>query len=184
MNTYPKVDGDKAWLVQAICREGYHGHTLIKATLVGVKESVKAVSATLLGSKSVMFTGETDLCFLRSDHDPVRLCQRQLAPVGYSVGSIWHPDLLENIVCGSPEELAARSFRVFKKALVELPVIEEFAPVLWEIALLKDYAKEVFSFGLPPGEKAYLLRVPDAKDLEEDLLPYLPRLTDIAAALA
>ncbi len=181
----PHIIGTNVKLVQAICMNSRHSAQVIKAVFIGVAEEVKAVCADLVCKKTVSFTAGDSVKSFYAPHMPGKTITRQLAPTGYAVGLVYYPGLLGKVVCGQPEELAARAFRLFRKEFGQsLPLIEEFAPILWNMAKDYGYADKLRIFGLEPGEEVYTLNLPSIDTLEELLMPEIPRFIDIAAELA
>lgn len=176
MKRSEKVRGRNVRLAQAIFTESPAALFIVKAVFLGVKEEVKAVCGDIVANKSLYLDGSAHVR-MESRPFPVRLQIREIKPSAYAIGEVWYPEVLKNVVTGQLHDLAVHAFDVFQARYREtIPLVEEFSEILWELALTKGYAQEIGSFGLPPEEQVYLLKLPDEEEFEKDLLGVMPRL--------
>ncbi len=176
-----KVYGEKAWLCQALYSKRNADANFYKLVFIGVKESVKATIAGVLGYKRFVDVEELGYMY-PTPQLPLKILYsaqlRQGAP--YITGSIYHPDGMANIVVGnSIKMLHKQATPIFKRQL-EFPILEEWTPLLWKIAVRQGYATKLGTYGL--GEQqAYHIELPSSDTMMEHVMAHITPFYKVAA---
>lgn len=168
---YPQVYGERAWLVQAI----HHNSNYCKLVFIGVKESVNAVTARAI-------RGETLICgqerFQPAENQTIRRGYKALSGP-YGIGSVFYPDLLDEVVCGdSPDDLARSAAPLFKR--LDIPSLDAWMPLFWDLSVQAGFATPLEQWGIP--HEIWRLRLPKPDTflpLLEQHLPELHRLAEL-----
>lgn len=180
----PRVNSNRVRLRQALCRACNDGeHALIRAVFLGVKEEVKAVCADLTMRNDIVVADHATLTTLKPSHGPSQTRAVTLTPNVYAVYRFQYPDLVQKVICGRAEDLPFQAFPVFSKIYCHhIPIIEDFAPILWELAVEHGYAVKLEAYGLDDGIEAYMLDLPSPEKFEPHLMNVLPELARLAPA--
>lgn len=180
----PRVNSNRVRLVQALCKECRDGHTLIRGVFLGVKEEVKAVCAELTLRNEAKIADHETLSILKPQHYASQTRAVTLTPNVYAAYRFQYPDLIQKVICGQKKELPFLAFPIFSRHYCHhIPIIEDFAEVLWELALKNEYAEELVTFGMENGLAAYMLELPAPEHFEPHLLEVLPQLAQLAPAV-
>ena len=180
----PRVNSNRVRLVQALCMECHGGHTLVRAVFLGVKEEVKAVCAELAMRNEVSVADHEILSTLKPHHYVSQTRAVTLTPNVYTAYRFQYPDLIQKVICGQKEDLPLLAFPVFSRCYCHhIPLIKDFAEVLWELALENGYVEELVTFGMNSGLKAYMLDLPSPEKFEPHFAAVLPRLAQLAPAV-
>lgn len=181
---YPKVCHENVWLVQAITTQAItHEENIVKALFIGVKESVKAVCAKAFGN------GRDRLTINFTNRDPVilqnaaaKVAYRPIAGSPYIIGSLSHPDSIANMVSGQDKHtIYAQAFTIFKRHL-DLPIIYEWVPVFWRIALEHGFAMPLNTYGTT--HSCWHLNISSSEDFIARVEDRLSELHHIANKIA
>lgn len=171
---YPQFNGESAWLVQAV----HHNSHYCKLVFIGVKESVNAVTARAI-------RGDTLVCGTERFYPtPNQAIRRGYKPLSgpYGLGTVYYPDLLEDIVYGdSPDELARSAAPLVKR--IEIPSLDAWMPHFWDIFVQAGFATPLETWGI--AHDVWRLHLPEPKvflPLLEGHLPELNRLAEMAYA--
>lgn len=182
-NDLPRVNSNKVRLRQALCKKNGDEHELIRAVFLGVKEEVKAVCADLVMRKEIAVTDHDTLTTLKPSHSSSQTRAVTLTPNVYAVYRFQYPDLVQRVICGLAEDLPFQAFPIFSKVYCHhIPVIEDFAPILWDLAVEHEYAVKLETYGLDSGLEAYMLDLPSPEKFEPHLMEVLPELARLAPA--
>ena len=177
MNTHPRVIKEKAWLLQAVCSTDNNALTVLKALWVGIMESVDAISAAMIGGKSVVHSDGMVLF----PPDNIRVSRKIVTIDDQQLGMIriWDAENFPLCLSGTEEELPHAAFHVLNLQVgQEIPLVKEFAAPLWDMAESSGYLVPLYAFGLPKDFEVYRMTVPSAESFEQDLLPFLGRLIE------
>lgn len=179
----PRVNGNRVRLRQALCKECDGGHLLVRAVFMGVKEEVKAVCAELAMRNDVKIADHDTLSTLKPNHSFSQTRAVTLTPNVYAAYRFQYPDIVQSVICGRAGDLPFQAFPVFSKIYCHhIPVIEDFATILWDLAVEHGYAEQLETFGLDSGLEAYLLNLPSPEKFEPHLMNVLPELAQLAPA--
>jgi len=176
-----KIKGRHVKLIQAVCTPGRGYLTIIKAVFIGVKEEVKAVCADVLDKQSTLL--EDDL-YPRLDPDRrfwPRVIIRKIPQFDYDVGEIFYPASLATIVTGNDATIAGHAFPTFQENYgASIPLLKEYSPILWDLAVTNGYITEIVGMGLPADERVYTLQFPKLEVFEQHLLKQIPHIYALA----
>lgn len=161
---YPKLLNEKAWLVQVI----HEDMCFCKMLCVGVRESVKAVSAQMIrGDHLVCEDGTT---YTTTPNMSVRTCCKGIPGTPYVIGGVYHPDMMAQLVSAPVfsrlHEQAGPLFRA-----MGIPLLDAWLPALWQLAASKGYATAMETIGV--DDLVWRLSLPSSEQfmahMEEDL---------------
>ncbi|EGY27070.1 hypothetical protein DA2_0666 [Desulfovibrio sp. A2] len=178
---YYKLVRERAWLCQALYTRNDTVCRLIKAVYIGAKEAVLAVSTQMLMSSRVVLEVEgLDWLYLMPGQNLQMLKTPALRPgTSYVLGGVYHAEALANVVVGASEmELFAQAAPLFKQAL-EFPIIDEWMPLLWRMAIREGWALELATVGIPG--QAYHLALPSSETVAEHVLDQIYSFQDAAS---
>lgn len=177
-----KVKGRHAKLIQAVCIPERGCHRIVKAVFIGVKEVVKAVCADVIDRKSIELESALFPRLVPEQcHYGVRSQIRSIPTFDYDVGEVHYPHTLNSIVTGSDSTISFHAFPVFQQNYgASIPLLEEYSPILWELAVANDYTTEIAGMGLPEGERVFTLKFPELKIFEQHLLERMPQIYFLA----
>lgn len=179
------VRGRHLKLIQAVCIPNNMKLTVIKAVFLGVKEEVKAVCADMLAKKIIWLATGSDPV-----HDPMLVSEQRLWPkivirkipqFDYDVGEVFYPSMLDTIVTGTDATIAPHAFPVFQQHYGNsIPLLREYSPILWDLAVANHYTAKITGFGLPEGEQVYIMNFPKVEIFERHLLERMPQIYALA----
>jgi len=176
-----KVKGRHAKLIQAVCHPGSYSNMMVKAVFIGVKEEVKALCADVLDRQSIHLESGDGVVLAPNYQEWPRTRVRKVPQFDYDVAEIFYPKSLETIVSGNESTIALHAFPIFQRNYgSSIPLLQEYAVILWELAQANGYTTEVRGFGLPDGERVFTLEIPKLEEFEQHLLERMPQIYALA----
>ena len=179
-----KVKGRHVKLVQVVGVRNGGTLTIIKAVFLGVKEEVKAICADVLDKQSILLECDSIPVLLPDRRSWPRVVIRRIPQFDYDVGEVFYPGPLSTIVTGNDNTIAPHAFPVFQTNYgASIPLLKEYAPILWDVATANGYTEEIIGAGLPEGERVYTLNLPKLEVFEQHLLERMPQIYSLALTL-
>lgn len=176
-----KVKGRHAKLIQAVCHPGRYSHMMVKAVFIGVKEEVKSICADVLDKQSIHLESGDGVVLAPNLQEWPRTRVRKVPQFDYDVAEIFYPKVLDTIVSGNTSTIALHAFPIFQQNYgAYIPLLKEYSAILWDLAQANGYTSEVRGFGLPEGERVFILKFPKVEEFELHLLERMPQIYSLA----
>ena len=177
--TFPKVDGNKAWLTQAITMNINGTNTLIKAVFVGVQIDLESVWARMVERQTISFDNDS-FSLKVADLTPevvarVATSKKSLRNSPHSLFTVVNPNAISLI--GKKYDLPGIvQSQLKERGVPYLPVWNDFL-----MPEMEDWFTPLFSFNVSNDNEAiYFCKVPSKELCFEKFAPFMTELKIIA----